>query len=303
MSYILSKKEEIDLIKFIGNFQYLDSNDAKYFFNSKSYYKKRITTLVENKYLKRTHTNLVLDKAGKNYCEMFNHNYNKLNRNVKYKKRLLYISHLAAYYFNCKEIEFTPSFNMKDKQVLTTTARKFIGVLNINGIDHLTYHISKENDIYYIKSVIYDIQKETRYKNIIVLVDDINRIKLTDFVFGYNEVLIIEDTEENREKIKYISKINWYKVINDSYWSYLFLAEYNFCDYTDYKNKYVSTFYFLDTEKINRIKYFLRENENKNVDIICTKELKEKLIKFFPSVHYIPVDIDKYIQRKQNVYD
>ena len=248
-------------------------------------------------------TNLVLDKAGINYCQLLNYNYNKLNRNREYMKRLLYISNLAAYYFNCKEVQFTPSFNMKDKKTLTTSSRKFIGVLNINGIEHLTYRISKDSDSVYINLIIYDIQKEKKYRNIIILVNDINKIKIENFTFGCNEVLIIEDTEENREKLKYIHRINWLKILNTCFWRNLFLAEYNFCDYTDYKNKYVSTFYFLDTEKINKIKYFLRENENKNVDIICTRELKEKLIKFFPSVHYIPVDIDKYIQREQNIYD
>ena len=152
-------------------------------------------------------------------------------------------------------------------------------------------------------SIIYDIQKERKFKNIIVLVNDINRINLIDFAFGINEVLIIEDNKKNREKLKYLHSINWSKIINDNFRNRLFFSEYNFCDYTDYKNKYVSTFYYLDTEKINRIKYFLRENKNKNAHIICNSELETEIKKELPNANYIVVDLEDYIDKERNVYD
>lgn len=152
-------------------------------------------------------------------------------------------------------------------------------------------------------SIIYDIQKEKKFKNIIVLVNDINRINLNDFAFGINEVLIIEDNKKNREKLKYLHSINWSKIINDNFRNRLFFSEYNFCDYTDYKNKYVSTFYYLDTEKINRIKYFLRENKNKNAHIICNSELETEIKKELPNANYIVVELEDYIDKERNVYD
>lgn len=152
-------------------------------------------------------------------------------------------------------------------------------------------------------SIIYDIQKEKKFKNIIILVNDINRINLNDFAFGINEVLIIEDNKKNREKLKYLHSINWSKIINDNFKNRLFFSEYNFCDYTDYKNKYVSTFYYLDTEKINRIKYFLRENKNKNAHIICNSELETEIKKELPNADYIVVDLEDYIDKERNVYD
>ena len=54
--------------------------------------------------------------------------------------------------------------------MFTIKARRFIGILEINGIDYLTYHISEKHDKRYINSVIYDIQKEKKYKNIIMLI-------------------------------------------------------------------------------------------------------------------------------------
>lgn len=152
-------------------------------------------------------------------------------------------------------------------------------------------------------SVIYDIQKEHKYKNIIVFVNDIKRINVQDFTFGNNQVLIIEDNETNREKLKSLNSINWLKVIQKIYKNRVYLAEYNFCDYTDYKTKYISYFYFLDTEKINRIKYFLRENKNKNADILCTAELKNQIQKELPTAHYIVVDLENYIDKERIVYD
>lgn len=152
-------------------------------------------------------------------------------------------------------------------------------------------------------SIIYDIQKEKKFKNIIVLVNDINRINLNDFAFGVNEVLIIEDNKKNREKLKYLHSINWSKIINDNFRNRLFFSEYNFCDYTNYKNKYVSTFYYLDAEKINRIKYFLRENKNKNAHIICNSELETEIKKELPNADYIVVDLEDYIDKERNVYD
>lgn len=152
-------------------------------------------------------------------------------------------------------------------------------------------------------SVIYDIQKEQKYKNIIVLINDIKRINTQDFAFGNNQVLIIEDTEENRIKLKYLNSINWSKVVQDYYKNKAYIAEYNFCDYTDYKNKYISLFYFLDTEKINRIKYFLRENKNKNADIICTNQLKDILQKELPNANIVTINLEEYIDKERNYYD
>ena len=154
-----------------------------------------------------------------------------------------------------------------------------------------------------LKKIKEDIQKEKKFRNIIVLVNDINRINLNDFAFGINEVLIIEDNKKNREKLKYLHSINWSKIINDNFKNRLFFSEYNFCDYTDYKNKYVSTFYYLDTEKINRIKYFLRENKNKNAHIICNSELETEIKKELPNADCIVVDLEDYIDKERNVYD
>lgn len=303
MNYFPNGFEEIELIKFIAKYQYLKVTDSKYFFQSSRYYRERIRRLIEKKYLRKSKNNLVLAEIGIEYCMLSNFEYNKRNRNERYLPRLLYLSHLAAFYHNSNTIKFTPSFELKDKKCFTITSRRYIGILNINGIEYLTYFITEDHDRKYIKSVIYDIQKEMNYKNIIVLANDISRINIDEFTFGTNQVLLIEDTLENMEKLKYLNSVDWNKILEENYKNKVFLSEYNFCDYTDYKSKYISTFYFLDTEKINRIKYFLRENKNRDIDIICHTELKKELQKELPTAHYITVNTEKYIEKERTYYD
>lgn len=303
LNFFPNCEEEIALIKFVSQYQYLNTNDAKYFFKTVDYYKKRIKHLVDKKFIKRSKSYLILDELGIEYAKLLGFDYNPVNRNAKYKNRLLNLSNIGAFYHNCKTVKFTPSFSIKDKQTFTTTGRRYIGVFDINGIEYLGYQIRAEHDEKYIKSIMYDIQKEIKYKNIIILVNDIKRINFNDFCFGINQVVVLQDSEENREKLKYLNSVNWYKIINEFYKNKAYLSEYNFCDYTDYKNKYISYFYFLDTEKINRIKYFLRENENKNIDIICDSSQKEELSKVFPNAHYIILSLEKYIDKERNYYD
>ena len=247
---------------------------------------------------------LVLDELGIEFAGLFKFEYNKLNRNVKYLPRLLYISKMAAFYYNCANVKFIPSFSMKNKEEFTITSRKFIGVLEINGMEYLTYHLTEEHNDKYLRLLIYDLQKEKTYKNIIILTNDENRIKINQFTFGMNQLLIVKDTEENREKLKYLHNVDWYNIIKAKYKrNDIYLSEYSFCEYTDYKNRYISTFYFFDTEKINRIKSFLKENKNKNADIFCNYEIKEMLVKELPNCNYFVVDLENYIDKEKFVYE
>ena len=303
MNYFPNGDEEISLIKFIAKFQYLNVADVKYFFSTKRYYKYRVKSLIDKKFLKKVKLYLILDELGIEYAKLFNFEYTRRNRNQNYVSRLSQISNLAAFYNKCDVVTFTPSFSIKDKEMFTVTARKFIGILEINGFEYLTYKITDEHDDRYLKSVIYDIQKERKYRNIIILVDRLSRININDFAFGMNRVLVIEDNAQNREKLKYLHSINCSEIINKHYRNKAVLSEYNFCDYTDYRHTYISYLYFLDTEKVTRIKQFLRENRNKNIDIICNTQLKKELKKELPMARYITVDLEEYIDKERNYYD
>lgn len=47
MNYFLNGDEEIELVKFIGRYQYLKISDAKQFFTSNKYYRNRIKSIIK----------------------------------------------------------------------------------------------------------------------------------------------------------------------------------------------------------------------------------------------------------------
>lgn len=303
MNYFPNNNEEISLIKFIAKYQYLNIKDASYFFSAKRYSRNRIKNLIDKKLLRKSKQSLVLDDFGIEYVKLFRFEYNTLNTNVKYKERLLRISNIAAFYSNSNTIKFTPSFSLKSKDIITFTARRYIGVFDINGFEYLAYQIVETHDNKYIYSIIYDIQKEQKYKNIIIFINSLSRINFQDFAFGTNQILIIEDTEESRKILNFLNSLNWQNVITTFFKNDVVLSEYSFCDYTNHKEKFISTFYFIDTEKINRIKYFLRENKNRNVIIICNKNIENYLKKEIPTAKYISIDLNQYIDKERTYYD
>ena len=294
-------KNEIELVKFIGRFQYLSVKDAEHFFND-TYYPKRIRNLIQKNIIRKYNKYLVLAENGYAYMKVLGQNTTQLRYDKKYTDRLKFISHLAALYNKDTKISFTPSFEIKDKTAFTESSRKFIGILNIFGVKYLTYHISEEHTEKYIRAVIFDLQKETNYKNILILVNDIDRINLKDFAFGFNSVIISNDTDEELEKLKYINQINWPQIIQKLYKNTVHISEYNSCDYTNNKDKYISTFYLLDAEKINRIKVFLQSNERKQADIVCSQEIVNLLGKELPLANYKLINISDFIEKDIKVY-
>ena len=150
MSYFPINEDEVSLIKFIAKYQYLNVSDAKYFFNSSRYYRNRIKDLIDKNFLRKIKWTLVLGKSSIQYVQALNFEFNKLNKNEKYRERLLRLSNNGAFYHNCNSVDFIPSFDIKDKQVLTTTGRRFIGIFDINGFEYLAYQILNEHDKKYI---------------------------------------------------------------------------------------------------------------------------------------------------------
>ena len=298
---IFPKNEnEIELVKFINRFQYLSIKDTEYFF-SDTYYTKRIRNLIQKNIIRKYNKYLVLAENGQYFMKALGQKISPLRYDKKYTDRLKFISHLAAIYNKDEYIEFTPSLEMKDKNKFTETARKFIGVLKIFGTSYLIYHISKEHTQKYINSIMYDLQKETRHKNILILIDNIKRLEIRNFVFGFNSLIICEDTDEQLQKLKYIQQINWPKIVQEQYKD-VHIAEYNFCDYTNNKDKYIATFYMIDTEKINRINVFLENNKNKQVDIICEESIIRNLGQELPLANYKVINLSDYID-KIRIYD
>lgn len=302
MKTFLNGEEEINLLKFLAKYQYLRTGDVKYIFESNAYYRKRINSLINKRYLNRKKLRITLGAMGIEYVKIKGFEYNKLNKNKQYRLRLLNVSSIAAFYYYNDIVDFFPSSDVKDAKSFTAKSRKYIGILSIDRFKYLTYYISKEHDQNYIASILWDIQKEKNYRNIIIFVEDIRKINYDDFVFGKHEVLIVENNDSDKLLLQYYNRMHWEWVIEKYYGRKTVLSEYSFCDFTNHKDKFVSFFYFLDTEKINRIKYFIRENKEKKADILCSKELRKKLEPILPNQNYLEIDLDKYTKKEKINY-
>lgn len=297
---------EKDFLSFLYDYHFLSYKDAQYLFKSKLYYKKQILDLINDDYIKKHKSgSYILSNAGKRYLKSLGYDFStKMAYSNEYIQRQKLISFIAAFYYFSNNVEFIPSFKHKDKDIFTIKSRRYIGLLKINNIEYLTYYISKKQNLKYVNSVYFDIQKEKKYKNIIIFAEDINMINISQFCFGLNRVLIVDTNEKTLENLNYLNKIDWTYIIKQKYGANMYLSEYNFCDYTNRKSKYVACFYYIDTEKINLIKYFIKENKEKKVDIIGPCDILNKLKQEIPNQNYIELDINSNMIKKEfNIFE
>ena len=110
---VKKNKNEIELVKFIGRFQYLSVKDAEYFFND-TYYPKRIRNLIQKNIIRKYNKYLVLAENGYAFMKVLGQNTTPLRYDKKYTDRLKYISHLAAIYQKAEYIDFIPSIKIKE---------------------------------------------------------------------------------------------------------------------------------------------------------------------------------------------
>lgn len=82
----------------------------------------------------------------------------------------------------------------------------------------------------------------------------------------------------------------------------MYLSEYSFCEYTNNEDKFINTFYFIDTEKICRFNYFINESSTKRAYVICNTDLETKLRKELPNANFCVVDLERYVDKEQRYY-
>ena len=132
----------------------------------------------------------MLGQAGKKYIKNLGYTYLKSSYKKDYIKRITTASYVASI-FAGNNIEFIPSFELKDCSDFRTQARPFIGSIRFNENDFLVYYISNKSTKHFCNSIIYDFQREHTYKQAILFVENFDMLKLEDYVFGSNQFLII----------------------------------------------------------------------------------------------------------------
>ena len=133
----------------------LKVEDASLIYKTKRYYRERINNLIYKKYVKRYKSFIVLDKEGRKVLGETGNNYIKNIKNEPYMERLKNIASIATLSID-SSIKFIPSWEIKEKDKFTETARRYIGKIVIDNEEFLTYYISAKKEHVYIKQLIFD---------------------------------------------------------------------------------------------------------------------------------------------------
>ena len=284
------QNRDIELLMFLGRYKIISLDNTRYIYETKTYQEKRIVSLVKHNYIRRLkHRYITLGIKGKEY--LIENGYEVINhcRNENNMERLNVISDIVSCLIK-DNLNFIPSWKMKKKDEPTTHSRRYIGKLEYNFEDEfLVYAIYEGKNDKYIKSIYYDIRKENGYKNAMIFTNDIEKIVFNEkgFYFGNNYTVLIPYDEYGKFLIR-----NNYEIRNSIYCR---LKELYNVEITDFKfadlklddNNYIVIMPLINMEKLSRLYYYFKENENyKNIYIFGLEEYENTIIKYLPKCYY-----------------
>lgn len=298
----LSKKD-YEVLNFLLKYKMLKVEDATLIYKTKRYYRERINNLIYKKYVKRYKSFIVLDKEGRRALGETGNNYIKNIKNEAYMERLKNIASIATLSIDSPS-KFIPSWEMKEKDKFTETARRYIGKIIIDNEEFLTYYISAKKEHVYIKQLIFDINKAINYDNIIIFVENFDAInkRYSNLAFGKDETLIILNTDENKEIIRKYNSIYPYEILERIFDDEILVSDWEKADYLLEDGTYILYMPFLDTEKIERINWYYEENTNtkRNINIVTLRQNEQKLKEILNNKCSIKI-IDNYIGGENEV--
>ena len=273
-------KEDIKVLEFLSKYKLLKVEDARLIYKTNRYYRKRINNLIDKKYVKRYKSYIMLDKNGRKEVNMIRKSYIKNIKNEAFMERLKNIARLATISID-SNVKFIPSWDMKEKNIYTETARKYLGKLKMENKEYLVYYISASKKHIYIKQLLFDIKKATNYNDIIIFVDklDVINSKYSNMVFGKENTYIILNSNENKEIIKKYENINFHELLEIIYEEEIMISNWELADYLLQDGTYIVNMLFINTEKLEKINWYYDENTNinKKIEIITLEENEEKI--------------------------
>ncbi len=221
---------------------------------------------------------------------MFGTSYIKNMNNQSFMERLKNIASIATITIS-SNIDFIPSWDIKDKYQYTESSRRFIGKLIISGDEILCYYISNKKEQLYIKQMLFDINKSIKYDDIIIFVENLDVIceKFHNLSFGKQNTYIILNNEKNREIIKHYKNINLHDVIENMYKQEVLISNWNKADYLLEDGTYIVCMPFINTEKISRLNWYMQENTNlnKKIEVVSLEENIEKINELLDSTYTV----------------
>lgn len=300
MSIRLNVKD-LELIKFLGSYKQIKAIDCKKIYRSKDYYLKRLKVLERERYIKRENRYYIkVDIEGRRLLNDLGYENYNLCRNKDYQDRIKDITKIAMLTLD-SDIEFIPSWELKDKYVYTDLGRKYIGELKYMRKKYIVYYISDRNNPIYAKQIVTDIDKMFSYDNVIVFLEDFNMINKRNkyFMLGKNSVELIRPSEENLEMMRLFESIDMYDVLKMIYrGKEILLSDWDKADYMTEEGLYIVLMPFINTEKLHKLNVFYKSNRNfnKKIDIITLKANREIINKVFTYKINI-VELDKWIEK------
>lgn len=274
------KDEDIKVLEFLSKYKMLKIEDASFIYKRKRYFRQRINRLIQKEYVKRYKSYVIIDRNGRKLLGKSGTSYIKNMNNEVYMERLRTIASIATVTID-SNIEFIPSWDIKERDKFTETARKYIGKMLIDSKEYLTYYITAKKEHIYIKQLIFDINKTINSQNIIIFTEDFDVInkKYNNFVLGKENTFVIPNNKENKELLKRYEEIDLHEQLEYIYGEELLISNWNNADYLLEDNTYIVSMPFINTERIARINWFFEENTEiqRKVEIVTLEENKSKI--------------------------
>lgn len=291
-------EKDIEVLTFLRNYKIMLAADTKRIYKSKDYNRKRLKILEKEKYIKRVGRYIKLDINGVNLMREFRYEYSNVCRSYQYRDRLKEIVRIATQTIS-SSITFIPSWEIKNSNIFTEKARKYIGELNYQEKNAIAYYISKDKPKVYISQIINDIQKAVEHNNIIVFMEDMKALNKRNqyFMFGKTSTLIVKANSKNLEKMRLLQTLDYYEILARIYKKReILLSNWEKADYMTNKKEYIIFMPFIDTEKLHRLNIFYRNNKStsRRIDIITLKENKQKVEEILSNKTNI-IELDNYL--------
>lgn len=293
----LSEDDE-KVIKFLYKYKIMLVEDTKLIYHSEWYHRKRIKKLIDAGFIKKYKFYYIeLDRKGRSMLGSTGKDYIKNKANESYMERLKEISKIGTITID-SNVKFIPSWQMKDKDIYTDAARKYLGELSIEKDKYLIYYVSDKKEKRYIHQLFYDINKVLNHDKIIIFVDSLEKLEdeYQYLTLKKEHTYIILNSKENRELIKQFDYIDFYELVKSIYGKekQVLFSDWNLADYYLEGNLYILNMLFLDIEKINELIWFYQENTDskKQINILTLKENEEVIRKLAPKKAKI-IGIDK----------
>ena len=280
MQDIKLNRQDEEVLNFLSKYKMIKVSDTSLIYKTKRYYRQRINKLINNNYVKRYKSYIILDKKGRKFLGKEGTSYIKNISNEAYMQRLRSIADIATITIY-SDIKFIPSWNIKDKNIYTETARRYIGKIILDNKEYLTYYLSPKKVHVYIKQMLFDINKLLDNAEIIIFVENFDNLskKYSNLSFGKKNTFVILNNSENKNVLKNYKKINVHELLENIYNCEVMISDWDKADFYLENNKYIMFMPFINTEKIENINWYYSQYEDskRKVDIITLKENEEAL--------------------------